>query len=154
MLALMLASGIRLGSAVALRVEDIDIERGELAIHGKGDRRDRVLLGRRIQDRVRCFIGKRSSGPLFARRNGQALTPRHVNRRLKMWAARAGLARRVHAHQLRHTFAARTYARCQDVLVVKEALCHRSIASTLVYARVVSAPPRTFSARWPRSWVR
>ena len=30
----------------------------------------------------------------------------------------------------------RLYARCQDVLVVKEALCHRSIASTLVYARV------------------
>jgi site-specific recombinase XerC len=136
MFALMLASGIRLGSVVALRVEDVDLEGGELAIHGKGDRRNRVLLGRRIQDHLRRFIGKRVSGTLFARRGGQALTPRHVNRRLKMWAARAGLARRVHAHQLRHAFAIRVYARCQDVLVVKEALCHRSIASTLVYARV------------------
>jgi site-specific recombinase XerC len=135
MFALMLASGIRLGSVVALRVEDVDLERGEIAIHGKGDRRDRILLGRKIQDHLRRFIGKRTSGPLFARRDGQALTPRHVNRRLKMWAARAGLARRVHAHQLRHAFALRVYGRCQDLLVVKEALCHRSIASTLVYAR-------------------
>ena len=96
MFALMLASGIRLGSAVVLRVEDVDLARGELAIHGKGDRHDRVLLGRKIQDHLRRFIGKRTSGPLFARRGGQGLTPRHVNRRLKMWAARAGLARRVH----------------------------------------------------------
>jgi integrase/recombinase XerC len=137
MFALMLASGIRLGSVVAVRVEDVDFERGEIAIHGKGDRRDRVLLGRKIQDHLRRFIGKRTSGPLFARRGGQALliTPRHVNRRLKMWAARAGLARRVHAHVLRHAFAIRIYTKTEDVLLVKEALCHRSIVSTLVYAR-------------------
>jgi integrase/recombinase XerD len=74
MFALMLASGIRLGSVVALGVQDVDLERGELTIHGKGDRRDRVLLGRKIQDHLRRFIGKRTSGPLFARRGSEALT--------------------------------------------------------------------------------
>ena len=38
-------------------------------------------------------------------------------------------------HKLRHAFAIRIYSKTADILVVKEALCHRSIASTLVYAR-------------------
>ena len=36
----------------------------------------------------------------------------------------------------RHSFARDLYCRCRDVLLVKEALRHRSIVSTLVYAQV------------------
>ena len=135
MFALMLASGIRLGSAVALLVEDVDLARGELAIHGKGDRRDRVLLGRKIQDHLRRFMGKRTSGPLFAGRGGQALTPRHVARRLRQWLKAAGVTRRASPHTLRHTFGLNAYRRTGDLLVVKELLCHRSVASTIIYVR-------------------
>ncbi|MCC7172994.1 MAG: tyrosine-type recombinase/integrase, partial [Planctomycetes bacterium] len=39
------------------------------------------------------------------------------------------------AHALRHSFATSLYRRTGDVLIVKEALGHRSIASTLVYAQ-------------------
>ena len=39
-------------------------------------------------------------------------------------------------HTLRHTFAMRLYQKTRDVLLVKEALRHRSIASTLVYCRI------------------
>jgi site-specific recombinase XerD len=37
---------------------------------------------------------------------------------------------------LRHSFAQRVYARSGDILVVKQALCHRSLASSLIYTRV------------------
>jgi site-specific recombinase XerD len=42
-------------------------------------------------------------------------------------------------HGLRHSFATNLYRETGDVLLVREALGHRSIASTVVYARPEAA---------------
>jgi len=133
---LMLRSGIRVGSAVDLKVEDLDLERGIIQIRAKGGRRDQVLIARDVAEHLRRFMADQTSGPLFAARDGTALTTRHVARRLRGWAKRAGIKRRVSPHCLRHTCGQRVYARSGDVLVVKEVLRHRNIASTMVYVRV------------------
>jgi site-specific recombinase XerD len=68
-------------------------------------------------------------------------------RRFGVWCDRAGIARATGTHCLRHSFATRLYRRTRDLLLVRTALHHRSITSTMVYAvadrdevrRVVSA---------------
>lgn len=131
----MLGTGIRIGSAVALDVEDVDLEAGEVWLRSmKGGREDRVLLSEEIREHLRDWIGERTTGPLFPGASGARLTTRHANRRLAAWLARAGITRATGTHALRHSFAMRVYEKSGDVLVVKEALRHRSIASTLVYA--------------------
>lgn len=133
---LMLATGIRIGSALALRVEDVDLERSELLLRRmKGDRIEKVFLGRAVRDHLAEFVKGRRMGALFAGRGGDALSARHVQRKLAMWCGRAGIRRRVSPHQLRHSFAMRLYGRTRDLILVQQALQHRSIASTTVYAR-------------------
>ena len=135
--ACMLATGIRVGSAVALDVEDVDLDAGVLYLRrAKGDRPERVFLSREIRDHLRRYLGERTSGPLFPARGGRAMTTRHANRRLQRWLKAAGIERPASCHSLRHAFATSMYRRCRDVLLVKEALRHRSIVSTLVYAQV------------------
>jgi len=132
----MLATGIRVGSALALDVEDVDLERGELYLRTtKGDRPMPVFFNRRIGDLLAGQIRDRTSGPLFESRHGLRLSARQVQRRLGYWLEVAG-CRRASPHGLRHTFATRLYRQTGDVLLVKEALGHRSIASTMVYAQV------------------
>jgi site-specific recombinase XerD len=134
---LMLATGIRLGSAIALDVQDVDLDNGELHLAtAKGDRRERVYLGRAIRAHLRRFIGQRTAGPLFVAMHGGRLSPRHVQRRFKMWVQKAGIARASSTHCLRHSLAVNLYKRTGDLLLVKAALRHKSIASTLVYARL------------------
>jgi site-specific recombinase XerD len=133
---LMLRTGIRVGSAVALDVPDVNPDAGEITLRCKGDRIERVFLGDEIREALRDWIGERSDGPLFATRHGGWLTTRQVARRLGQWVERAGIKRAASPHALRHTFATALYRRTGDVLLVKEALRHRSVASTLVYARV------------------
>ena len=134
--ALLLGTGIRVGSAVGLKVQDVDLERAELMLRDvKGNRPAVVILGRQIHRHLRRYLKGMRSGPLFATCNGGPMTPRHVNRRLRMWQERAGVRRPVPVHGLRHSFALALYARVGDVLVVQAALGHRSIASTLSYAR-------------------
>jgi len=133
----MLATGIRIGSAVALDVADVDLDRGEIWLRStKGNRPDRVFLGTAIRDHLREFICARSTGPLFQSRDGRRISLRHVQRRFEEWVKKAGITAKVSVHGLRHGFASRLYERTGDLLLVKEALRHRSITATIIYARV------------------
>jgi integrase len=134
--ALMLGSGIRLGSALALEVGDVDLDRGELQLRRtKGDVPTSVPLARAVRDHLRGYINGRTAGALFPGRNGAPVCSRHVQRRLDLWCKRAGIERHVKPHDLRHSFAISLYRRTRDLLLVQAALRHRSIVSTTVYAR-------------------
>ena len=134
--ALMLGSGIRLGSALALETRDVDLERAELALRcTKGDVPTSVPLSRAVREHLRSYLDGRPDGPLFTGRDGRALCARHAQRRLGIWCHKAGVERRISPHDLRHSFAIRLYKRTRDLLLVQQALRHRSIASTTVYAR-------------------
>jgi site-specific recombinase XerC len=134
---LLLATGVRLSAALGLNVEDLDLAAGEITIRTKGDRTERVFLGEAIREHLRSYIGDQASGPLFQAR-GDGVCRRHVQRRLSEWARKAGIKRPVSPHALRHTFAMGLYQKTGDILVVKEALHHRSIGSTLVYAQATA----------------
>jgi site-specific recombinase XerC len=134
--ALMLGSGIRLGSALALETRDVDLERGELALRKtKGDCPVSVPLSRAVREHLRGYLKGRAEGPIFTGRNGRAMCARHAQRRLGIWCLRAGLGRAISPHALRHSFAIRIYRQTRDLLLVQAAMRHRSIASTCVYAR-------------------
>ncbi len=140
---LMLASGIRLTSALALDREDIDLERGEVQLRSaKGDRRERVFLGEAIKMHLGRYLAGRTTGALFTGRDGKRVTSRHAQRRMGQWVKAAGITRKASPHSLRHTFALKIYRRTKDLLLTKEALLHKSVASTLVYAKVDEAQLR------------
>ena len=133
---LLLTTGIRVGAAVSLRVEDIDLDEGAIWLRrSKGDRCEKVLLGPGIRDHLLRYLDGLAPGPLFPGRPGKAIGPRHANRQLRVWLERAGIGRRVSAHSLRHTFAMALYEKTGDIALVQRALGHRAIASTLIYAR-------------------
>lgn len=131
---LLLATGVRIGSALALEVGDVDLEAGELRLRRvKGGRGERVFLTPELQSHLREFLRDRPEGPLFVGRRGARLSARHVRRRLALWLERSGSVV-VSPHALRHSFAMGLYRRTRDLLLVRRALGHRSIESTLRYA--------------------
>ncbi|MCC7171374.1 MAG: tyrosine-type recombinase/integrase [Planctomycetes bacterium] len=133
--ALIAWTGIRLSSAIGIDVEDIDLGRAEIRLRRvKGDRTERVLLGPKSVALLTMYLGDRRSGPAFPAFHGGVLGRRQAARRFELWLERAGLPHRG-AHALRHSFATRLYRQTGDVLLVRTALGHRSLESTLVYAR-------------------
>ncbi len=133
---LLAESGVRVGSAVALDVEDLDLAMGEAHLRSaKGDCRQTVVLPKSLCEHLLDYLGDRSTGPLFRGRGGQRISTRHVQRRIALWLDRAGVKRRATVHSLRHRFAIQLYRKTGDLLLVQQALGHRSIASTTVYAR-------------------
>ena len=132
---LLLGTGIRLGSAIAIDVEDIDFSHGEVRLRStKNDRPVTVVLPRALTVRLQEFVGGRTAGPLF-HRDGMRLSVRHAQRVIARIFAKAGIRGRS-AHALRHTFATDLLARTGNLRLVQAALNHASIASTTVYAQV------------------
>ncbi len=135
---LLLGTGIRLGSALALDVGDIDFAHGEIALRStKNDRPTTAMLPKTLARRLRAFLASRDDGPLF-RAGDHRVSTRHAQRRLGQWLAKAGITGKS-AHAMRHTFATRIYSKTGDLQLTQAALNHASIASTVIYARLDKA---------------
>ena len=136
---LLLGTGIRLGSLVALNVGDVNLAGGTVTIKSKGGREETVFLNARLCKLLARYIKAVSATdgtPLFRSRNGGRLGPRQVQLRLKHWLKAAGITKPLSVHCLRHSFATKLYSLSGDLHLVQRALGHRSIATTEIYARV------------------
>jgi len=143
------AAGLRISELAAARLAELDLERGELRVIGKG-RVERVgLLGRparvaleaymreaRPVLRQRAGAGSADPGTLFLNNRGGALGVRGLRYRLSLLIGRAGLASGVSVHTLRHSFASHLLEGGADLRVVQELLGHASLATTQIYTHV------------------
>jgi len=132
---LLLLAGVRIGSAIGLDVEDVDFEHGELHLRsGKNDARSTVVLPAAAAKALCKLVGDRMTGPVFTA-GGRRISVRNAQRRIAGWFEAAGI-RGKSAHSLRHSFATALLGRTGDLRLVQNALGHRSIVSTTVYAQV------------------
>jgi site-specific recombinase XerD len=130
---LLLETGIRVGAALSVDLEGLDLARGEIAIQSKRGHRGRLIIPGDLARHFATFIAGRFSGPLFTTQGGRRMSIRHARRRFAHWLRLAGIQHAA-VHAARHTFAMGLYRKTRDIALVKAALHHRSIASTLVYA--------------------
>lgn len=132
---LILGTGVRIGAALALRVEDVDLDARELVLREmKGNAPAQLRVSDDVAAILREQIGSRREGFVFEGPGGRRFSTRRAAARLQAACAKAGIRSAVSPHRLRHTFAIGLYERTRDLLAVQRALHHRSISSTVVYA--------------------
>ena len=133
------SSGLRVSELTGLDVGAVDSASGEARVLGKGSKTRIVPVGRPALDAIAAWLPERArlarpgEAALFVGRSGRRLAPREVQRRIKRWAAAAGLDVDVHPHMLRHSFASHVLQSSGDLRAVQEMLGHASITSTQVY---------------------
>ncbi|MFC1475810.1 tyrosine-type recombinase/integrase [Candidatus Zixiibacteriota bacterium] len=140
---LLMGTGIRLGSLVALSVGNVDLRTGTLSIKLKGGTEGCVFLNPGLRRAIRHYLNKNATQgncgpdmPLFRGQSGKRLGARQIQLRFARWFQEAGIDRPISLHSLRHTFATRLYEKTGDLHLVQRALGHRQITTTEIYARV------------------
>ncbi len=134
--------GLRVAELTGLDLGAIDAATGEVRVTGKGAKTRIVPVGAPALKAlaawlpVRAGLAKTAERALFVGLAGRRLAPREVQRRIKLWAAAAGIAVDVHPHMLRHSFASHVLQSSGDLRAVQEMLGHASIASTQVYTHL------------------
>jgi site-specific recombinase XerD len=146
--------GLRRGEVARLTLDDIDWRQGELVVHRKGGRDERLPLPADVGEAIAAYL--RRGRPRTERRElfvcahapRTGLSPAGVSEVVVVASERAGLAR-VGAHQLRHTAASAMLRHGAPLSEVAEVLGHRDISTTAIYAKVDTASLRLVAAPWP-----
>jgi integrase/recombinase XerC len=134
--------GLRVSELTGLDLGAIDRATGEARVTGKGSKTRIVPVGSAALAALEPWLAERATlarpgeAALFVGRSGRRLGPREVQRRIKAYAAAAGLEVDVHPHMLRHSFASHLLQSSGDLRAVQELLGHASIASTQVYTHL------------------
>ena len=135
LLLLLRDTGARVGTLLALNVEDIDMGRKRAVARQKGGGLVMLYLSDRLVEALRVYLGERRCGPLFPGRGGRLTVPgaRHMLRRL---ARKVGITGRCNPHSWRHAFARRCVRSGLDLSRTARLLGHKSVAVTARYYAV------------------
>jgi len=149
-LELLFSTGLRVSELVALNHEQVNLERREFGVIGKGQRLRLVFISDRAADWIKRYMEKREDvfKPLFIRYSGKViednngermrLTARSVERIVKKYVRMARIPVDATVHTLRHSFATDLLTNGADLRSVQEMLGHKNIATTQIYTHITN----------------
>ena len=154
-LTVLLRLGLRVGEVAALGLDDIDWRRGEITVHGKGNRVDRLPLPVDVGQRIVTYLqdGRPNATQdravfLGAQAPHRPLTSTAVSTLVEVAGRRAGLGL-IGAHRLRHTAATAMLRSGASLTEIGQALRHERPLTTAIYAKVDVEALRVVARPWP-----
>lgn len=150
LLEMLFSTGLRVSELVKLNRDQINFERREFGVIGKGQRQRVVFLSDRAVEWLEKYLAIRLDDykPLFIRyagnsdgtQNGEKMriTARSVQRILEKYVKKAKIPVKATPHVLRHSFATDLLVNGADLRSVQELLGHKNIATTQIYTHITN----------------
>jgi site-specific recombinase XerD len=147
-LEVLFSTGTRVSELVNLDIDQVNLERCEFSVLGKGGKRRVVFLSENARNALKKYLDKRENKDpaVFIRvvtvrkedqeKDTQRLTTRQVERIVKDASKRAGIVKKVTPHTLRHSFATDILRGGADIRSVQHLLGHQNVTTTQVYTHV------------------
>jgi site-specific recombinase XerD len=141
---LIYSSGLRVSEAAGIRVKDIDFERREVIVRGKGDRDRLVPISKVAKEFLQVFLGGRLKDPeawVFSGsrgpRKGGHIRGDTISERFRILLRRFGMDKReISAHSIRHSTATHLLENGAGVRHIQELLGHKSVETTVRYTQM------------------
>ncbi|MGA0883483.1 MAG: tyrosine recombinase [Candidatus Nanopelagicales bacterium] len=161
-LELLYGTGVRISEAIAIDLEDLDLENKWIKVkYGKGAKQRLVPIGKElaatldkylIQARPELLKNKARQSALLVSRRGTRITRQAAWLIIKSAGQMANLPIELTPHSLRHTFATHLLAGGADIRVVQELLGHSVVTTTQIYTKVnIDQIRDTFLIAHPRA---
>ncbi|MBR3164530.1 tyrosine-type recombinase/integrase [Candidatus Saccharibacteria bacterium] len=149
---LLFSAGLRVSELIKLNRDDVNLERREFMVRGKGNKDRPVFVSQSAADAIADYLDeRRDSLPALFLNNSRnqplmgttgdyrRLTPRSVQRIIEKYVKAAGITKHVTPHTLRHSFATDLLMNGADLRSVQSMLGHSNIATTQIYTHVTDA---------------
>ncbi len=150
-LEILFSTGLRVSELVSLNRDQVNLEKGEFGVIGKGGKARVVFLSKKAKEWLSKYLEKRTDPyrPLFIRYSGPKpkegltdeklrLSVRSIERLIEKYRKIAMLPFRIGPHALRHSFATDLLSHGADLRSVQEMLGHKNISTTQIYTHVTN----------------
>lgn len=154
LLDLLISTGIRIGEASAISVNDIIPSERTILIHGKGRKQRLIYLScpqtwNNLSQwlKVRKTLGI-NTDMVFVNRYGAPISIHGIEYIYKTVIYLAGLKAHSTPHHLRHTFATNLHSNGADLRSVQEILGHANVSTTEIYTEVTGKQKKSVMRRY------
>lgn len=155
MLTLLYGTGIRATECATLTEQDVDLQEATISVIGKGGHQRTIPLNDQVVQALRLYRHHRGivlpEATFFQTRSRRPMSRGAVYERVRSYALRSGIRKRMSPHKLRHTFATHLVKAGVNLVTIRDLLGHRQITSTQVYLHVTAQDLRVAAARHPIS---
>ncbi len=133
------STGCRISEIAGAVYENLDLEQGQMKVHGKGDSERYVFLTPETVSFIVEYLNSLKknynmvTGPVFLNKNGRGISVKGIYNLIVKRAKSSGLAHKLTPHTLRHSFATEMLNQGADIRAVQEMLGHQSLSTTQVY---------------------
>ncbi|TVZ28136.1 site-specific recombinase XerD [Gillisia sp. Hel_I_86] len=138
LLILIYSSGLRIGEALSLRLQDIDVDRRQIYIRNAKGRKDRhVVMAESFVPILYNYLTTYRPKKLFIEgQGGMEYSPSSVRMVLKNSCRRSKIKKHVTPHTLRHSYATHMLENGIDLRHIQALLGHSRPETTMIYTHV------------------
>ncbi|MBO7720488.1 tyrosine-type recombinase/integrase [Candidatus Saccharibacteria bacterium] len=146
---LLFSGGLRVSELCNLNRDDINLERKEFVVRGKGSKDRPIFIDDSAAARVKDYLcvrhdslpalflnNSKNSGATSTSGDYRRLTPRSIQRIIEKYTRAAGITKHVTPHTLRHSFATDLLMNGADLRAVQSLLGHSNISTTQIYTHI------------------
>jgi site-specific recombinase XerD len=142
-LAMIYSAGLRISEVTCLRPSDIDSDRRQVRVLGKGNKYRYSLLSENTLNMLRIYW--RAYKPvryLFeGQKQGQPISKETIQVVFKHACKKAGINKPASVHSLRHSFATHLLENGVNLKIIQNLLGHSSLRTTSIYLHVTKFDP-------------
>ena len=129
--------GLRVSEVVNLKKNDLNFNEGLIKIIlAKGGKDRFVKIPDSIKEELISYCKLEESDMLFPSNRGGKLATATIQAIVEKSAKKAGIAKRVHPHLLRHSFATHLLEQGTDLRIIQRLLGHSDIKTTQMYTQI------------------
>ncbi len=149
------STGLRVSELCSLKIDQVNLKRGEFTVRGKGDKLRLIFLSPEATEAIEKYAKKREDNSKFLfiahkqignatkemesfGKDAKGLTTRTIQRIVKKYAMLAGITKPISPHTLRHSFATDLLQNGADIRSVQSMLGHASITTTQIYTHITN----------------
>jgi site-specific recombinase XerD len=170
-LEMLFSTGLRVSELVGLKRDNVNIQKDEFTVTGKGRKSRVVFLSEQAKYWLKKYLDSRADMNQYllvshdkAHRNKKAikkegkkvsmdadespLTTRSVERIVQKYAKAAGITKTVTPHTLRHSYATDLLQNGADIRSVQTMLGHSSITTTQIYTHITDRELRNIHKKF------
>ena len=147
---LLFSTGLRVSELSNLKKADINLEKSEFSVKGKGGKIRVVFIDTEAKETLQKYLYNRQDQSEFlfisyGHTNDQvkskklkvkSINPRSIQRMIKKYALQAGITKDVTPHTIRHSFATDLLQSGADLRAVQSLLGHSSVTTTQIYTHI------------------